>query len=86
MTLSSGSLVSQGEETPDEYARPRPIEKYWEDYEDWKVRALNPNRVPPLFLLPNPRPPRPLRDKPVETINPRQTNVYLVYAAPIKPL
>ena len=42
MTLSSGSLVSQGEETPDEYARPRPTEKYWEDYEDWKVRALNP--------------------------------------------
>ena len=37
MTLSSGSLVSQGEETPDEYARPRPTEKYWEDYEDWKT-------------------------------------------------
>ena len=51
MTLSSGSLVSQGEETPDEYARPRPTEKYWEDYEDWKVRALNPNRVPRRFLL-----------------------------------
>ena len=65
MTLSSGSLVSQGEETPDEYARPRPTEKYWEDYEDWKVRALNPNRVPRRFLLlPNPRPPRPTRNPP----------------------
>jgi hypothetical protein len=46
MTLSSGSLVSQGEETPDEYARPRPTEKYWEDYEDWKARRARVARVP----------------------------------------
>ena len=38
MTLSSGSLASQGEEEHPELSRPRPTEKYWEDYEDWKVR------------------------------------------------
>ena len=62
MTLSSGSLVSQGEETPDEYARPRPTEKYWEDYEDWKVSADERNRAAsrPARDGPTPRPrPRP---------------------------
>ena len=39
MTLSSGSLASQGEEEHPELSRPRPTEKYWEDYEDWKVSA-----------------------------------------------
>jgi|MDSW01.2.fsa_nt_gb hypothetical protein len=65
MTLSSGSLVSQGEETPDEYARPRPTEKYWEDYEDWKVRALNPNRAPPLPPPHQPAPPASHTEPPV---------------------
>mmetsp|Transcript_2964 Transcript_2964/g.12792 ORF Transcript_2964/g.12792 Transcript_2964/m.12792 type:complete len:368 (-) Transcript_2964:4775-5878(-) len=37
MTLSSGSLASQGEEEHPELSRPRPTEKYWEDYEDWKT-------------------------------------------------
>ena len=40
MTLSSGSLASQGEEEHPELSRPRPTEKYWEDYEDWKVSEL----------------------------------------------
>ena len=65
MTLSSGSLVSQGEETPDEYVRPRPTEKYWEDYEDWKVRTLNPKPRAAASSSPPPRPPASHTEPPV---------------------
>ena len=65
MTLSSGSLASQGDEEHPELSRPRPTEKYWEDYEDWKVSADERNAAAS----------RPARDERTPRPRPRPSHV-----------
>ena len=61
--------MTAGDEAAAEVPRPRPTEKYWTDYEDWKVRrppARAPNPATPRDPLPAARAKKPVRLRPRE--------------------